>query len=266
MWSLWRWIWQKASGGNCEWNWKPVDFLGKGGDGSGTNAYNDSASKNRSSSDSESSSSDSDDSDSDDDEEEGEGDNANVSICVFAGEGRIRRTHSAPDQLICCSQCQPNNGMSHYEQLRAKNIARNNARLKSLGLLHCRKQGLPEASKPREKKKKPAPEAPVRQNPVRTGRVQLNDPKASTSGADKETVSTENASVTGEEQAELLEDGASSSKGMNDNKASSKEAVLSVDKEKTVCVVACTSHALVPAYTDTFLLFLFASGRPTLFL
>ena len=126
---------------------------------------------------------------------------------------------------------------SVYERLVAEKIARNKARLKSLGF-----PDTPNKKKPNKKKKTPSkprslqPAGPLRQNPVRASRAQLNnycndDPKASTSGAEEATVSTEKIVVgrIGEvhQGQELLEGGAcdSSSKGTKDNKASSKEAV-----------------------------------------
>ena len=106
--------------------------------------------------------------------------------------------------------------------------------MKSLGF-----PDTPNKKKPKKKKKtpsKPRRSGPLRQNPVRASRAQLNnycndDPKASTSGAEEATVSTEKIVVgrIGEvhQGQELLEGGAcdSSSKGTKDNKASSKEAV-----------------------------------------
>ena len=121
---------------------------------------------------------------------------------------------------------------SVYERLVAEKIARNKARLKSLGF-----PDTPNKKKPNKKKKTPSkprslqPAGPLRQNPVRASRAQLNnycndDPKASTSGAEEATVFTEKI-VVGRQGQELLEGGAcdSSSKGTKDNKASSNEAV-----------------------------------------
>ena len=70
-------------------------------------------------------------------------------------------------------QYQPNDGMSHYERLRAERIARNKARLASLGFSDAPKEKTKKT--PAKPRRSLQPEGPIRQNPGRAGRAQFNE-------------------------------------------------------------------------------------------